>query len=1007
MRKFSIFVCLILLSWAGFAQTVTLSGTVFSADDSQPLPGVAVLVKGTLTGTSADDNGFYSIDVQKGQVLVFTCFGFADKEVTVTGETSLNVYLNTDSLMLEEVVAVGYGVMKKSDLTGAVASVKGEQLRKTPASGLDQALQGVAAGVTVNSGSGQPGAGAEVRIRGIGTVNDSSPIYVVDGVIVDNINYLSPNDIASTEILKDASATAIYGSRGANGVILVTTRKGESDGSVRVTFDAYAGIQSRWRSLDLMNAQEFASFLANSSPDPTQSQILASKGIDSWVRSFLIGKSNYYPKNIDYSTIDTDWQDVVFRNALIQNYHLSADGGNKDGYWSMSANLFDQEGTIIGSDYTRTSLRFNSAHDITKHVRVGENLTFMMSHGRNAMNNNSSPGASILSAAIAMAPWDPARYPQGSLSRTGEDMRGQISAASNFKNVTNPLSMVEHSHPSDKTERWVGDIFVEIKPIENLVWRSDVSIDLTNTRHKLFKESYVHSDYDKATMNFLESSMGRYCTVIVENTLTYNGSVDKHSFSAMVGQTAEEYSYETIGGSGSNILNPVESNWYLSQTTQNQNKAGDSAGRTRRLSFLGRLHYSYDSRYMATLNFRADGSSKFKEHTWGYFPSAAVAWRISSEEWMQDIDWLEDLKLRAGWGQIGNDKISENAFVLNMMNAGPTFVDYVFGKSQELAHGATILTYVNNGGKWESTEQLNLGLDFGLWSNKLTGTVEAFKRDTHDMLLSVTAPAHVGNRYAATANVGTVSNTGLELSFEYKDQAGDLMYSIGGNTSFIKNRLTALNGGEKVWGDRTVCDEGLPLYTFWGYKYEGVDPATGEAIFADLDKDGDIDEDDKTALGNPFPWLTYGLNLGAEWRGFDMSLFFQGVYGNQIYNALRLRTEGTGNEATLSTTMRDVWSTSNPNGSIPNPLSSMSKENSSRFIESGAYLRLKNVQIGYTLPRFVTDKVGISRLRFYLQANNLLTITGYTGYDPEVGGGVDYGNYPQSRTFMLGVNLNF
>ena len=1027
MKKIASFLVFLFVSvQLCLAQKMTLSGIVFSADDSYPLPGVAVLVKGTMHGVSSDMDGKYSIDVEKGDVVVFRSFGFADKEVTVNQSAVLNVYLENDALVLDEVVAVGYGVMKKSDLTGAVASVKGEQLQKTPAAGLDQALQGVAAGVTVNSGSGQPGASAEVRIRGIGTVNDSSPIYVVDGVIVDNINYLSPNDIASTEILKDASATAIYGSRGANGVILVTTRKGETDGSVRVSFDAYLGVQSRWRALDLMNAAEFSSFLANASGIPSQVTVLENKGIDSWVRAYLIGKSNYYPKNLDYSAIDTDWQDVVFRNALIQNYHLSADGGNKDGYWSMSANIFDQDGTIIGSDFNRFSLRFNSAHNIGKYIKVGENLTFMTSEGRNAMNNNSSPGASILSAAIAMAPWDPARYPEGSLSRDGADMSGQISAASNFKNVTNPLSMVEHSHPSDKTERWVGDIFLEINPIKGLVWRSDVSMDLSNTRHKLFKDAYKYSDYDKMDKNFLEESMGRYQTIILENTLTYNGEIGKHSFSLMAGQTAEEYNYETIGGSGSSILNPVKTNWYLSQTTELQNKASDTAGRTRRFSLLGRAHYSYDSRYMLTLNFRADGSSKFKEHTWGFFPSAAAAWRISSEEWMQDFDILEDLKLRAGWGRIGNDKVGENSFTLTMMNNGPTFVDYVFGANQELAHGATILTYVNNGGKWETTQQYNLGLDFGLWGNKLTGTIEVFERDTKDMLLSVSAPAHVGNRYSAIANVGTVANRGLELTLNYRNQAGELAYNIGGNASFIKNELTSLNGGERVWGDKTLCDEGLPLYTFWGYEYEGIyrsqdeinkhlwaDGAStgisvGDAKYKDLNGDGKIDEDDRTDLGNPFPWFTYGINMGAEWKGFDLQLFFQGVYGSKIYNALRLRTEGTGNEATLSTTMRDVWSESNPSGSIPNPKgSSRNFETNSRFVESGSYLRLKNLQLGYTLPSSFTDKLHISRARVYVSANNLLTLTPYTGYDPEVGGGVDYGNYPQSRTFMLGLNLNF
>lgn len=1034
MKRILAFICGVLMSSVLLAQNVKVSGTVIAKDDGFPLPGVAVVVKGTLNGTQTDLDGLYEISVPKGSTLVFSYISFSDKEVLVNEEGVIDVAMETDALELDAVVAIGYGVMKKSDLTGSVASVKGEQLQKTPAAGLDQALQGVAAGVTVNSSTGQPGAAAEVRIRGIGTVNNSAPIYVVDGVIVDNINYLSPSDIASTEILKDASATAIYGSRGANGVILVTTKKGSNDGKTNITFDAYYGLQSRWRTLDLMNADEFSHTLASLTSSRSLSD-LTQKGRDYWVRHRLIGTgaSHWYPSNLDYGTVDTDWQDEVFRVAPIQNYHIGMDYGNDKGYWSMSASWFNQEGTVIGSDYSRLSLRVNSGYNVKPWLKVGENLSFMYSYGRSAMNNNAAPAASIISAAIAMAPWDPARYPDGSVNGYGEDMSGVISAASNFKNVVNPLSMVRYSHPDDKTERWVGDVFAEINPFKGLIWRSDVSMDLTNVRHKLFKEAYQHSNYDKTDINFVEESMSRYSTVILENTLTWMHDFDKLSVNVMGGQTMEEYNYLTIGGSGAGILNPVSTNWYLSQTTENRTNAGDGASRSRRFSLLGRAHASYDGKYMATLNFRADGSSKFQEHPWGYFPSVALAWRVTRESFMSGTrGWLEDLKLRAGWGRIGNDKIGDNAFLLTMFNSGPTFVDYPLGPDgQAYQSGATILTYVNNGGMWETTEQINIGADFGLWKNKLTGTLEVFRRDTHDMLLSVTAPANVGNRYSATANVGTVRNQGIEISLEHRNQKGEFNYDINGNVSFIKNELTSLNGGDKVWGDRTLSDEGLPLYTFWGYKYEGIyatdqevkehlyataldskgNPGgvcAGDAKYADLNDDGIIDDLDRTELGNPFPWLTYGLNAAFGWKNWDANLFFQGVYGNEIFNALRIRTEGDGNSATLSNVMKDVWTASNPGGSIPNPTGSpKNRYDSDRFIESGAYLRLKNLQIGYTLPKELTERAGISRCRFYLQGSNLLTFTGYTGYDPEVGGGVDYGNYPQARTVMLGVNMNF
>ena len=1027
MKKLLLLLSAVLLSAMQVvsAQTLTVSGTVTSEDDGLPLPGVSVVVQGTTQGTSTDLDGRYSISVRQGRTLLFTSIGFVDQTFTVSEGGTINVVLKTDAVMLDEVVAIGYGVMKKSDLTGSVSSVKADQLQKTPAANLDQALQGLAAGVTVNSSTGQPGAAAEVRIRGIGTVNNSAPIYVVDGVIVDDISFVNPNDIKSTEILKDASATAIYGSRGANGVILITTKKGSTDGKINVSIDAYAGVQTPWRKLDLMNASEFAATLA-SLTSASQLSYLQENGLNAWVRQYLIGTSRYFPSNLNYSAIDTDWQDVIFRSAAIQNYHVSINGGNEKSQWSLSGSYFNQQGTIIGSDFNRATVRANSSHQVAKWLKVGENLTFMMSQGRNAMNNNSSPSASVISAALAMAPWDPARYPEGSVNSAGEDLGDRISAASNFKNVTNPLSMVENSEPLDKTERWVGDVFLEITPVKGLTFRSDVSLDLTNTRHRLFNYAYQYSEYDRNEKNFIERSMSRYSTVIVENTLTYARDIKKHSFSVMVGQTNEEYNYYSISGSGSSILNPEERNWYLSQATEDRTEASDAASRSRRLSFLGRVHYSYDSRYLITVNFRADGSSKFPENTWGYFPSTALAWRISGEPWMKSVTWLDDLKIRAGWGSIGNDQIGDDSFILSMMNTGPTFVDYPLGTGdQALASGSTILTYVNNGGKWETTEQWNAGIDFGVLNNRLTGTVDLFLRDTKDMLLSVTAPAHVGNRYAATANVGTVRNKGIEVTLNHRNRIGQVDYSIGGNVSFIGNELTALNGGQRVYGDKVISDEGLPLYTFWGYKYDGIfrteeeiseylwaeesgTYSPGDARYVDLNNDGKIDESDRTALGNPFPWLTYGINLSAEWKGLDVSLFFQGVYGNEIYNAVRLRTEGTGNEATLSTTMRDVWTTSNPDGSIPNPNgSAMNREDSDRFIEDGSYLRLKNLQIGYSLPQRWISKMGMSRLRIYLSGSNLFTVTRYTGYDPEVGGGVDYGNYPQSRTFMLGLNINF
>ncbi len=1036
MRIVYLIFSLLLTAQIAFSQTLIVKGTVISLEDDYSLPGVNVTVKGEPDqGTVTDIDGYFSINVQKGKTLIFSYIGYKPVEKLVKNEAPLNILLESDAIALNEVVAIGYGVMKKSDLTGAVSSVKAEQLQKTPAAGLDQALQGRAAGVTVNANSGQPGMAAEVRIRGIGTVNNSAPIYVVDGIIVSDINYLNPSDIVSTEILKDASSTAIYGSRGANGVILVTTRKGSDSGKTNITFNGYAGVQNRWRKLDLMGRDEFVNTLISLENRESQSNYYKKNGFNKWLYAYRLGSSNYYPvtqaqsaDGFDYSSVDTDWQDEVFKsNAFIQNYSLSFDGGNDKVSYSLSGSYFKQEGTIIGSDYTRFTLRANSSYKVRSWLKIGENISFVTSEGRNAMNNNASPGASILSAAIAMAPWDPTHYPEGTFNSEGKDLSGQISASSNFRNVINPFSMVEHSHPSNKTERWVGDLNMEITPISGLVLRSSVSLDLSNIRNTLFKDSYEYSSFDKASQNFFSSSMERYSTCIIENTLSYAKDFNNHSLSLMLGQTAEENNYYSLSASGASILNPNKNNWLLSQTTTDRSYGNDAIYRTRMTSFLGRMHYTYKNKYMATVNFRADGSNKFPENVWGYFPSTALAWRVSEEGFMQDLSTLDYLKIRAGWGQIGNDKISNDSFILKMFNSGPSFVDYVLGENQQLANGAAILTYINKGGKWETTEQKNVGVDFSILNGVISGTVDGFIRDTRDMLLPVKAPAHVGNRYDALANVGVVRNQGIEVSLTHQSKIGDFGYSVMANASFIENKLTTLNGGERIYGDYTLCDEGLSLFTFWGYQYEGIYKsndeakqhlyaysdsempyAMGDAKYKDLNNDGIIDDNDKTDLGSPFPWLTYGLNIDLSWKNFDMQIFFQGVYGNQIYNALRHRTEWDGTESTLSTAMRDVWTVNNPNGSIPNPYGSTNnKLASSRFVESGAYLRLKNLQLGYNITSKTLKDMGVGKCRLYVTANNLLTLTKYTGYDPEVGGGVDYGNYPQARTYMFGTTINF
>jgi TonB-linked SusC/RagA family outer membrane protein len=1027
---------LLLPMYAG-AQSIKIQGTVVAESDGEPLPGVTVSIDGTNIATVTDMDGHFTIDAKQKGKLKFSYIGFKTTLKAFSTSGDMAIKLADDSNMLDEVVAIGYGSLKKSDLTGAVAVVKADNLKKTPAASVDQALQGRAAGVTVNANSGQPGAGATVRIRGIGTVNDSNPIYVVDGVICSDISFLSPSDIESTEILKDASSTAIYGSRGANGVILITTKKGEK-GHAQVSFDMYYGVQNRWKKLDLMSKNDFVNtYLAINAPK-SERNYYEKKGFNEWLQRYKFGADTHfavaqtekYSNGIDYSSIDTDWQDEVFvSHAAIQNYHASIDGGTDKSNYSFSTSWFSQDGTIIGSDYDRLTLRANTSFQVKPWLKVGENISFVYGKGRNAMNNSSSAGASVISAALAMAPWDPTTYPAGAVNSKGTDMSGMYAAPSNFKNAVNPYSMVYYSHPEDIRKRWVGDIYLELTPFKGFSYRTDFSYDETSVKSRSYKDAHDTSVKDYLDQNWLSRSLSSESTFSWENIVNYNNKWGDHSLNLMAGQTLEEYNYYYIGGSGSNILNPDKKNWYLNQTTMLKTEAGDNVSRTRRLSFLGRIHYVFKDRYLATINFRADGSNKFPENTWGYFPSIALAWKANEEKFLRNVKWLDYLKVRAGWGQIGNDKIGNDSFNQTLYATGPTFVGYPLGADGTIQPGATVLTWVNQGGKWERTETLNFGLDGAIANGLFSAGIDFYIRNTKDMLIWKKGPAWIGNRYDAQANIGEVRNTGLEITLGHANHIGKFNYSVDANISYVKNELTKLNGGDPIYGDRVVSKEGLPLFTFWGYKYQGVYKTdeeaeahlpgytkagsvnpfhAGDAIFADLNGDGIIDDNDKTNLGNSFPKLSYGLNLTCDYQGFDLNLFFQGVTGNKIYNALRERLEGNGTESALSKDMTNVWTSDNIEGTIPNPAgNSENMANSSRFIESGSYLRLKNVQIGYNFQKNLISKIGLSKLRIYAQMSNVFTITKYNGYDPEVGSGVDYGNYPQARTLLFGMNLAF
>ena len=1035
----------IAISLTAFAQECKVSGTIISDDDRMPIIGANIIVKGTSKGTITDSNGQFSITVQKNQSLLFSYIGYQNEVQKISANsTGLKITLKTNAVVLDEVVAIGYGTVKKSDLTGAVASVSGEQLRKIPAASIDKALQGLTPGVTVVENSGQPGSDMVIRIRGIGTTNNSDPLFVVDGVMTGNINFLSPNDIKSIEVLKDASASAIYGARGANGVILVTTNQGNKNGKMSLSVDAYYGIQNRAKKLSLMNSNQLAKFWGYTGTTNTD--------FNNWVNTNFAGSKSYLPTGLDFASANTDWQDVVFvGDAPIQNYHVAANGGNEKSSYSLSAGYFNQKGIIMKSYYNRFTFRINSSLQVNDWLKVGENMSMMTSDARGV--NPNSDQTSLLNSAVRFAPWDMPRYPVGTVLPAGIVDPYRI-AASTITNYLNPLSMVEFDHPSTQFDRLVGDAYFEIKPIKDLVYRADFGIDLSYGRTREFKELYNISTTDQfLPANFIQAGFQRYQTSSLEQTLTYTKAIGKHNFSAMVGSSIVESDTYTLGGSKTGILNPSPENWYIKMATGTTVPTlGDEVDRQRLASFLGRLNYSYKDKYLFTASFRADGSTKFPvNNLWGYFPSASIKWKLADEEFFATVkQTIQTLSLRVGWGQIGNENIPGNNFFPKLAT-GSQFVSYVLGQGdQNLAYGASMTSLPSGNLKWETTETTNVGADFGMLGNRLTGNVDYYVKYTKDLLLNVVLPFHIGMEFSSPANVGEVRNSGLELLLNWRDKITKALgYSFGGNLSTVDNKFTKMGASSPLvyqgfnGENLTRSVEGYPLYSFYGYKSDGifqsqadidnyiVKDANGKPVldangaqipiviggvtkpgdirYKDLNGDGKITDLDKVILGSSFPTFTYGFNASIDYKGFDISAFFQGVAGNLIYNSNRVLLDGLVAKGTnLSTEMLNSWTPTNTKTTLPAAYGNAANYRASdRFLENGSYLRLKNAQIGYNLPKKLLAPAKIESCRFYVSGTNLLTFTKYTGYDPEASySGVDRGNYPQAITILFGVKMD-
>lgn len=1015
-------------------QQQKLTGVVKN-NNRMPIPGVTVTVEGTNISTSTDENGVFTLDkVELNQTLSFSIIGYAPLQLKFQNYENLNVVLEESIKGLDEVVVVGYGTQRKRDLTGSVEQISGKELKSMPVRNATEALQGQAAGVQITSTGGSPGNPPAVRIRGIGTVNDNNPLYVVDGLPQTDIGWLNPNDILSMEVLKDASATAIYGSRAANGVIMVTTQKGPQSGnelSNLISLDAYLGLQNPVKTYDMMNATEFMDYknLAN-----------INAGLDPFFSETNKAEVLQFLKSNTGSIEGTDWwREINQKDAVIQNYDLSISGGMKNLSYRTSLSYLDQEGIIQGSDYDRISFRTNIDHNLRSWLKFSANIG-VISEGRGNVLEG-SPGFNTAFIAFVADPISPVY--RNNLQDVPEFLRAGLFLdkidANNPWSMYSPILMTNKENPVAQTEiyknnRWKGKAIkgggsVDVKFTDWLRFRSNIGVDLATGISNSFTPKYYLNGNQfntDATVGVYNSKTDYY---VWENVLHFEKKWDEHYLTALLGTSAEEWKSESSGASKQGLVSNSESQWIIDAATINPQASGakwDSALN----SYFSRLFYSYKDRYMLTANFRYDGSSNFgKNKKWGAFPSVSAGWNFSEENFLKDVDWLSSGKLRTSWGSIGNQNIGRGAYLTTYSgNQGY----YYFGNYiPQLAGGSNNIG--NSLIKWEKTEQFDIGLDLSFLQRKLDFTLDYYKKTTDGMLLNVPLPNYLGYSNSPWSNAGKVRNRGFEFAVKYTDNIGEFGYSIAANASTFKNRVLSLGGGEPIPGGgwinytTTLTEVGRPIGYYYGFKTDGIfqnqaevdsyvqaGAVPGDLRFVDVNKDGVINSSDRVNIGDPFPDLTYGLNLGASYKNFDLKVLAQGTVGNEIMNIVKIDMKsGVGWYNAPRELMTEAWSPTNPSNT-QFKISSSNESNlqiSDWLVEDGSYLRIKSIQLGYTLPQNLLRDV--KNLRFWVSGYNLFTFTKYTGLDPEIGSssplsmGVDQGYYPVAKSWMFGVNLSF
>jgi TonB-linked SusC/RagA family outer membrane protein len=993
MKVFYKILCVIglfITSIQSYGQSRQVTGKVTSSEDGQALPGVNVVVQGTSTGTVTDIDGNYAVELSAtNNTLVFSFIGFLTQSVSVGNNSIINVSMTIDPKTLDEVVVVGYGVQRKSDLTGSVGSVRGSDLTKIPSFSAEQALQGKVAGVQVASPSGEPGSAPVIRIRGIGTLNDASPIFVVDGVILNDITFLSSNDIESMEVLKDASSTSIYGSRGANGVIIITTKSGTKGGGVQVNVSSEFSFQQVGKRLDLLNGQQFANFVNVITPGTFSNTSIVA---------------------------NTDWQDLIFNEwSPIQNHQASVSSSSDKHSYYFGASYFKQEGIISKSGYERVSIKINNTYDVSKAIKIGNTLTISPDTRQNTAD----------AVRIAYRAW-PTSVPYNSDGSFAEVL-----------GAGNPLAAIEYTNSTFKRTRAVGNAYIDVNFLKNFVLKSSYGFDVSFGKSKSFTPAFSVSPFQENLTSDLSVSSEEFKTWLWENTVNYAKEYKNHRIDALAGFTLQQSNDERLSGSVQNLLGNDPSLWYLNagELGTYTQTVGNGGSISSIASYLFRTNYNYKDKYLLTISTRVDGSSKFgKDNLYGTFPSVAVGWNIFNESFMPTNILLTNAKLRASWGVVGNEKIPGNsrfALIANGQNA-------VFGVNEQVQPGATLGNTANPNLRWESTEQIDIGLELGFWNDKLTAEIDYYRKETSDILVGLTTPGHVGNGafVRVVTNAATVLNRGFEFTLSWNDQIGDVRYRIGGVASTIYNEVLdlgsssgsdsfisagSLGNGQLV----TRTEVGQPIGSFFGYKVLGVfqnqaeldasprRPAqvVGDLKYADLFPDGVIDAKDRTYLGSPIPKFVYGFSTEISYKSFDLSIDVQGQYGNKIYNGKNAVRPDLYN---FESRVNNYWSGEGTSNSEPRPTASGENyEPSSYFIEDGSYLRLRNIRLGYTFPSSLSSKMKLTKARAYVSGTNVFTATDYSGYTPEIGGsdgfssGIDLGIYPITSVYSIGVNLTF